>query len=98
MRFLAALSARRGSSLCTIEVLEHISTFMSSLALRVIWVILTLTAIPASWLVLIPFSVATGHWWGQTVYGLTVTVMESVVAIGAFSFACRTFLADRYRR
>ncbi|VDB95992.1 unnamed protein product [Peniophora sp. CBMAI 1063] len=55
---------------------------MSSLALRVIWVILTLTAIPASWLVLIPFSAATGHWWGQMVYGLTVTVMDSVFAIG----------------
>ncbi|KZV73311.1 hypothetical protein PENSPDRAFT_627483 [Peniophora sp. CONT] len=55
---------------------------MSPSALGVTWVVLTLTAIPASWLVLIPFSIATGHWWGQTVYGLTVTVMDSVFAIG----------------
>lgn len=66
----------------------------STLALRVTWVVLTLTAIPATWLVLIPFSVVAGHFWGQTVYGLTVTVMESVFAIGARSFSCLLPLAE----
>ncbi|VDC07392.1 unnamed protein product [Peniophora sp. CBMAI 1063] len=53
-----------------------------SLALRVVWFILTLTAIPASWLVLIPFSMATGVWWAQTLYGLVVTFMEGIFALG----------------
>lgn len=74
------------------------SEVMSPSALGVTWVILTLTAIPASWLVLIPFSISTGHWWGQTVYGLTVTVMDSVFAIGTFHSLCLTSRADDYRR
>ncbi|KZV76698.1 hypothetical protein PENSPDRAFT_646148 [Peniophora sp. CONT] len=55
---------------------------MPSLALRVVWFILTLTAIPASWLVLIPFSMATGVWWAQMLYGIVVTFMEGCFALG----------------
>lgn len=39
-------------------------------------------AIPASWLVLIPFSMATGVWWAQILYGVVVTVMEGISALG----------------
>ena len=40
-------------------------------------------AIPASWLVLVPFSKATGYWWGQMIFGTAVTFMEAIFALGA---------------
>ncbi|KZV73305.1 hypothetical protein PENSPDRAFT_649039 [Peniophora sp. CONT] len=52
------------------------------MALRVAWTVLTSTAIPASWLVLVPFSKATGYWWGQMLFAVTITVLEVIIALG----------------
>ena len=52
------------------------------------------TAIPASWLVLIPFSMATGIWWAQTLYGIVVTFMEGIFALGEVEILAMRLTAD----
>ncbi|KAI0032606.1 hypothetical protein K488DRAFT_49506, partial [Vararia minispora EC-137] len=51
-------------------------------ALRVVWFILALLAIPGSWIALVPFARAANVYWAPMAYGAAATVMEGIFCLG----------------
>ncbi|KAI0252862.1 hypothetical protein BJV78DRAFT_1305335 [Lactifluus subvellereus] len=52
---------------------------MLPLALKVVWLVLALLGVPATWLVFIPFASTIGTYWASVLYCVTVTVLEGII-------------------
>ncbi|KAI0065274.1 hypothetical protein BV25DRAFT_1774186, partial [Artomyces pyxidatus] len=55
---------------------------MQSFALKTVWFVLAVLGIPATWIVLLPFSSVIGVRWAPMLYCISITVLEGIFSLG----------------